>query len=176
MSILTEVRYTKLVTDIRKLIEEGKARADLAARQELVQTYWSIGKRITEEGLTHNAGYNTAVLEDVAEELNIDLATLKRCISFFKTYKGAPSGTNLSWSHYRNLLPITNDEERERYEDLAEEDGLNVAQLSKTIIDGRYGQSQKSNGKTVTSEKVKRPTESPYIYKAIVDRGLARVL
>ena len=71
-SILTPSRYTKLVKDIRVLIEEGRARATRAANQELVQTYWNVGRRICEEGLTENAGYSQAILEDLAEELSID--------------------------------------------------------------------------------------------------------
>ena len=61
-TVLTESRYAKLVSDIRRLVEEGKARAVRAASQELVQTYWAIGKRICDEGLSQNAGYNRSIL------------------------------------------------------------------------------------------------------------------
>jgi len=168
--VLTEAKYTKLITDIRRLIEEGKARAARAAHQELIETYWQIGRRISEEGLTQNAGYNQSILEDMAEELGVDYTTLNRCIHFFQTYNLATSSKNLTWSHYKYLLPINNDEERAWYEDLAASERLSVMQLSAAIREGRYGQSLRSGGATAPSQTLKRPAEPTYIYKAIVER------
>lgn len=169
-TVLTAARYTKLLKDIRGLIEEGKARATRAAHGELLKTYWEVGKRICDEGLTENAGYGEAVLHDLSEELDIDLSTLKRCVSFFQTYKGATSSTYLTWSHYKNLLPIKDDTRRQWYEDLAEEEGLNVAQLTRAIKEDRYGRSRGSKGKTCVDVTLKRPTEPTYVYKAVVER------
>ena len=86
-NILTAARYTKLLKDVRRIIEEGKMKAEQAARRELVITNWKIGERVDREKLTQNASYGEAVLRDFSEELGIDLSTLKRCISFFKHTK-----------------------------------------------------------------------------------------
>ncbi|MCK5180132.1 MAG: thermonuclease family protein [Candidatus Omnitrophica bacterium] len=169
-TVLTESRYAKLLADIRRLIAEGKARATRAANEELVHTYWQVGKRICEEGLIENAGYGDAILQDLSEELNIDIRTLQRCIVFFNAYKTATSSRNLTWSHYKHLLPITDGGEREWYEDLAVNDGLNVGQLSRAIKEDRYGQSLKNKCKKITSKKLARPTKATYVYKAIVER------
>jgi len=169
-NVLTEARYAKLVRDIRNLIEEGKRRAVAAARQELVQTYWQIGRRISAEGLVENAGYGQAVLEDLAEELAVDYTTLTRCISFFQEYKVAPSGKNLTWSHYKRLLPVVDGRERRWYEDLAADEGLNAAQLGRAIQQDRYAQVQKSGGRKTAAGKLRRPAEPTYLYKAVVDR------
>ncbi|MCK5180783.1 MAG: thermonuclease family protein [Candidatus Omnitrophica bacterium] len=169
-TVLTELRYAKLLADVRRLIEEGKARATRAAGQELLRTYWEIGKRVCEEKLTQNAGYNRSILADLSEELEIDDTTLLRCIHFFQTYNPATSSRNLTWSHYKYLLPINDEEERKWYENLAAGSGLNVAQLSKVIKDDRYGQSLKNKGKKITSGKLRRPTEATYVYKAVVER------
>ena len=166
---LTSARYTKLLKDVRRIIEEGKARATRAANEELVLAYWQVGERISVEKLTENAGYGDAILEDLSEEIGIDSSTLKRCIYFFQTYNRAPSGTNLSWSHYRELLPLKDDTQRQWYEDLAEDEGLNVAQLTKVIKEDRYGQSR-SGSKKSQKLTLKRPTEATYVYKAIVER------
>ncbi len=166
---LTSARYTKLLKDVRRIIEEGKARATRAANEELILAYWQVGERISVEKLTENAGYGDAILEDLSEEIGIDSSTLKRCIYFFQTYNRAPSGTNLSWSHYRELLPLKDDTQRQWYEDLAEDEGLNVAQLTKVIKEDRYGQSQ-SGSKKSQKPTLRRPTEPTYVYKAIVER------
>ncbi|MCK5266625.1 MAG: DUF1016 domain-containing protein, partial [Spirochaetes bacterium] len=57
---LTSARYTKLLKDVRRIIEEGKARATRAANEELVLAYWQVGERISVEKLTENAGYGDA--------------------------------------------------------------------------------------------------------------------
>ena len=67
-TVLSETQYAKLVRDIRKLVEEGRQRAAQSARQELVQTYWKIGRRISEEGLAQNAGCNQALLENLTTQ------------------------------------------------------------------------------------------------------------
>jgi len=88
--ILTDTRYRKLLTDLRRLIAEGKRRAEQTAGQVLVETYWALGKRITEEGLTENAGYGDSIMEDLAEDLGMDVTTLRRAVTFFEqNEKGA---------------------------------------------------------------------------------------
>jgi endonuclease YncB( thermonuclease family) len=169
-NVLSEQKYSKLLKDIRRLIDEGRQRASKAARHEMVRTYWEVGKRISEDGLTRNAGYGDAILEDLSEELAIDLTTLRRSVYFFQTYKGATSSTNLSWSHYKYLLPINDDQERQWYEQKAGQENWNVLRLSKAIKEKRYAQSQTRKGKIATTPGLKRPTEATYIYKAKVDR------
>ena len=167
-SILSETQYAKLVREVRALIEEGRENAELASRQALVQTYWKIGKRISEEGLIENAGYDQAVLVDLSEELSIDASTLLRCIHFFQTYNTATSSRNLTWSHYKRLLPLDDDSERQWYENLATDENLNVAQLSKAIKEDRYSASWKGSG--ARQNKLSHPSEATYVYKAVVDR------
>ena len=89
--VLTESKYAKLVADIRKIIAEGRERAVKAANQELVQTYWDVGRRICEEGLTEKGGYGESVLADLAEELEIDETTLLRSIHFLKPTNPSPT-------------------------------------------------------------------------------------
>lgn len=169
-NVLTQTRYSKLLKDIRKLIAEGREQATLAVNQGLVQTYWNVGKRISNEGLVENAGYGEAVLRDIAEELNIDYTTLTRSVRFFRTYNIAPRGNYLNWSHYRALLPIHDKAQRQWYENLAADEKFTAPQLGKAIKEERYEQSQKNKGKKVRIQKLKRPTEATYVYKAYVER------
>lgn len=168
--ILTQSRYSKLLKDIRKLINDGKQRAIAAANTELVRTYWNVGKRISEAGLTDNAGYGQSVLEDLAEELDMDIRTLQRSVHFFHTYNTATSSRNLTWSHYKYLLAVNNAKERKWYEDMAEEQKWNVLQLSSAIKEQKHAQSHKALKGKSSTVKLRRPTEPTYIYKAIVER------
>ena len=169
-NVLTEKKYVKLIRDIRGIIEAGKARAAQAVRQELVVTYWEVGKRITEEHLSDQTGYRQAILKDLAEDLGLEYTTLFRAIQFFCTYKIAPRGNSLTWSHYKKLLTISDGEERTWYEIFARERGLGRDQLANAIKEDLYGQQKTGSAKSKAKTKLKRPTQATYVYKAIVDR------
>lgn len=79
--ILSDGKYNKLVLDIRKILDQGRARAQAAANRELLQTYWNVGARIAEERITENAGYGESIMERLADELHADRTTLVRCVS-----------------------------------------------------------------------------------------------
>lgn len=98
---LTEVGYAKLLTDLRKLWETGKAKAQRAVSRQLLQTYWEIGGRIGDEKLTENAGYEKSIMERLADDMRTDITTLYRCVQFHDTYPEVPKSETLSWSHVR---------------------------------------------------------------------------
>jgi endonuclease YncB( thermonuclease family) len=165
---LSENRYAKLLADIRRLLAEGKDRAQRAATQELVRTYWTIGQRLTEEELAEQAGYGEAVMERLADELNTDVRTLQRTIAFYRAYKEPPK-TSLSWSHYRELLVLP-DKDRIHYEAEAEKEGWTRDQLIRAIELGEQQAAQPDGGKGKAAKKLARPTESTYVYGAEVRR------
>ena len=165
--VLSESAYARLVADIRKLIAEGRTRAQEATGRELVQTYWEIGSRISEEGLTENAKYGDSIMEDLSEELGVDEYTLYRSVHFFKAYKVAPRGNNLTWSHYRELLGIRDNQMRKLLEDKASKEDWTREQLVKAI---RSRQAASSKGSPSRSRKFSRPTEPTYLYKAEVQK------
>jgi len=169
-NILTQSRYSKLLKDIRTLIDEGRKRVTKASQEVLVEVYWNVGKRISEEGLIENAGYGDAILEDLSDELGMDLSTLHRCIHFFQTYNIAPRSKNLTWSHYKTLLPINDKPQRDWYANLTVDQNFTAPQLSKAIKEDRYGQSKNNKNGKVQTRTLKRPGEATYIYKAIVER------
>ena len=168
--ILSESKYARLVADIRKIIAEGRERVAKAANQELVQTYWEVGQRVCEEGLTEKGGYGESILADLAEELEMDESTLLRCVHLFQTYKSVPDSQALTWSHYKVLLPLTDDEERKWYEKLVEDQGLTVPQLTQALKNERFEGSHAKEGKKVKAKTLTRPAEATYVYKALVER------
>src|SRR4051812_17821130 len=99
--VLSGGKYAKLVTDLRRLIDDGRARAQSAANREYMGTYWRVGERLAEERWTTTAGYGESVMEKLSLELKTDRSTLVRCLQFHRDYpKGVPEGTTLSWSHF----------------------------------------------------------------------------
>jgi endonuclease YncB( thermonuclease family) len=165
-SLLTKRQYQTLLADLRRIIREGKEEAERAAAQALIESYWSIGKRIAKEKLNTRAGYHNAILTDVSDDLGIGVRTLQRTVTFYQTYKRAPRIQGLSWAHYRVLIPLQDPTERAFYEQLAVEDALSVQRLT-TAIQGNHFESaqDRPKGKPLT---LPHPTNPSYLYKAEV--------
>ena len=162
--ILTEARYAELLSDLRKLWETGKAKAQRAVSRQLLQTYWEIGGRIGEEKLTSNAGYEKAIMERLADDMRTDMTTLYRCVQFHETYQSVPESESLSWSHYRVLLTVKDPKERDFYTEEAEKKHWTRDQLLKAV----QGDAFEEDKKGTKAKKLPRPTGATYVFKAIV--------
>lgn len=87
--LLSKRAYEKLLTDLQRIIREGKQEAERAAAQALIESYWAIGKRIAKERLNTRAQYHNAILSDLSADLSVDLRTLQRTVTFYRG--GRPS-------------------------------------------------------------------------------------
>jgi hypothetical protein len=158
--ILNQTSYSKLLGDLESLIKTSKAKIEEFAKHQLVQTYWSVGERIDSEYLNSNANYYSSIIQDLAEDLAIDSATLNRCVKLFKTYpNSSPPPSSLSWSHYKYLLTINDDSTRQDLEQKAGEENWNVKKLNNEIKNLK--ELEPNSGK-----KIKRPNKANYLYKA----------
>ena len=168
--VLTATQYAKLVKEIRALLATGKARAQEAVAQELVQTYWAIGKRLSEEQLTGRANYGESILEDLSEELDVDVTTLRRAVQFFQIYKSAPRGANLTWAHFKELLSVKDADARQFYAQETQRLGWTRDQLVAAIAKETFEQTDGGKTKQRRTKPLTRPTEPTYVYRADVER------
>lgn len=160
-------RYLKLVTDVRKLLEEGRAKAQTAVTRVLLETYHHIGSRIKKENLEETAGYGESVMESMAKELKIDRTTLVRCVQFFDAYpKGVPE-TTLTWSHMRELLALPGPKERTFYQGEAEKRQWTRDELVKAIQADHIALTDPASPAKGT-KKLARPEGGPYIYRVAI--------
>jgi len=158
--------YQKLLSDLRRIIAEGKEEAERAAAQALTDSYWAIGKRIAKEKLNRNAGYHNAILSDLSADLDIGVRTLQRTVTFYQTYTRSPRIEGLSWAHYRILMQLRDPAERSFYEELAITDTLSVKRLSAAIQGNHYQSAlDQPEGKAL---QLPRPSDPSYLYKAEV--------
>lgn len=166
--VLSEKRYQSLLTDLHKLINEGRAKAQAAMNRELMRTYWHCGKRIAEEKLTETGGYGTSIMERLAKELGTDRPTLVRCLWFYRYYpQGAPTETGLVWSHYRELITLKDEKARNFYEREAGENHWTRDQLVRAIqADHIIDVNDPNKGKKKI--QLKRPGGGPFIFRAEV--------
>ncbi|MBK9057998.1 MAG: thermonuclease family protein [Elusimicrobia bacterium] len=164
-SVLTTTGYNKLVDDLNKIINEGRARVKTAANMELVRTYWAVGRRIEEEGLTETAGYGDAIMEKLAVALKTDRSTLVRCIQFYNFYqKGAPE-SSIPWTSWRLLLTVGNEKERAYYIEKVEKEHWSYEKLVEAVKDDSAVTPSGKGGKKLT-----RPTGGPFTYVATILR------
>lgn len=158
--------YQKLLSELKHILDTGKARAQRAATQELVLTYWKLGEAMQASGVMDESRYGQGVVEDLAADLGLDRWSLRRAALFFKQYISAPRSTNLSWSHYKELLRLSDASKRDWYEEQASRENWSRQQLIEAMQNEAYPADAKSSG----SARLKRPTDPKYLYKALVER------
>lgn len=138
----TNENYLKLVQSIGETIEEARNRAVKAVNIELLRANWEIGKFIVEfeQHGNEKADYGSSLLENLAKDLRVRFGKgfsksnvyLMRLfyIKFpiFQTLSG-----KLSWSHYAELLGVTDDNSREFYIKQCENENWSVRELKRQI-------------------------------------------
>jgi len=110
--------YKTLKEDINYLLEKAKLQAYKAVDNIRVQTYWQIGERIIREELQQKrAGYGEKVIPFLSKDLGFHKRDLYRMVKFYKAYPIVTQvASQLSWSHYMELIQIDKGEERRFYE------------------------------------------------------------
>lgn len=146
----------------------------------MVEAYWNIGKSIIEEqGGNEKAEYGAGLLKELSKQMTHDfgkgftVANLKNMRQFYLTFpNGYALRSELSWTHYRLLMRVENDNAREFYMQEAVKSGWSTRQLERQINTFFYERllSSKNKEKVAaeiqTSEAVKTPEDiirDPYV-------------
>ena len=107
---------------MRSLLEKAKLQAYKTVDNIRVQTYWQVGERIAREEFKHNerADYGEKLVSQLSKDLGFEERLLYRMLQFYKFYPILSQvATELSWSHYVELLSIKDKDERKIYEILS---------------------------------------------------------
>ena len=135
----------EFVSDVRRIIENGRQQAFSATSAIAIATYWNIGRRIVEEEQKGNirAEYGSRLIAGLAENLTNEFGSgyNKRNLAYYRqfylTFKDLEilhtRVQNLTWSHIRRLLSVTDTEAREWYLMRASEDMWSVKTLDRNI-------------------------------------------
>ena len=114
----------KLYRSVRKVIEQARGFVSIAANTALVRQNWEIGRLIVEDeqGGKRKAEYGKAQIAGLALRLTTeygngyDERNLRYMRSFYLTFPiWNTLCSELSWSHYRILMRVTNVKAREWY-------------------------------------------------------------
>ena len=136
--------------DISKILLEGRAKAHTAVNTAMVETYWSMGKRIVEQEQhgKERAKYGEQLLANLSRYLGsvfgrgFSVANLWNFRQFFLTWPTAEIlytlCRELSWSHLRLIMRIDSKKAREYYLNEAREQGWSTRTLERSIKTGYY--------------------------------------
>lgn len=140
----------RLVADIKRIIDKGCQTAYVAVNTIQIQTYWSIGKRIVEEEQhgANRAEYGSRLLTNLAAELSHyypqgysarDLRNYRQLYLNFKDleiwYARVP---NLTWTHFRTLLRVDDEDARYWYMREASREMWSTRTLDRNISSQYY--------------------------------------
>ena len=114
----------QLLGNIRELLNQGRKQVFQAVNAAMVQTYWEIGRLIVEDEQQGQARaeYGKGVLKTLSTALTnefgkgFDVRNLSNMRSFYQAYPiWNAVRTELSWTHYRTLLKVENEQARQWY-------------------------------------------------------------
>ena len=118
-----------LLTDLRGLIESARQRIATVANASTTILCWNVGRRLLRESLQDGRGaYGRRILATVSQELSAEFgvgfsyAALTRMVRFAEWMTDerimSTLSTQLSWSHFIELLPIKDPLARDFYAEM----------------------------------------------------------
>ena len=121
-----DINVEQLYNRIANKIEVAKRNVMIQVNKEMTVLYWNIGKDIKEKLLgNEKAEYGKSVIKELSKRLVIEYgrgysrANLFRMIKFYEYFsnfeKFSTLSRKLSWSHFVELLQISNEVKREFY-------------------------------------------------------------
>ncbi|RJQ14646.1 MAG: DUF1016 domain-containing protein [Nitrospiraceae bacterium] len=133
-----------LLGDIRRMIEESRFSVAVSVNAALTILYWRIGKRINTEILKgERADYGKEILATLSQQLTqeygngFSYSALTRMVKFADAFPEtqivATLSQTLSWSHFRELLPLDKPLQRDFYAEMCRVEGWSVRTLRQKI-------------------------------------------
>lgn len=151
-----------MILEIRELLENSRKNVAQQVNTQLLTTYWNIGRIIVEYEQQNQvrADYGKQTLKELSKELTQEFgkgfsrSNLQNMRAFYLAYEKCQTVSGkLSWSHYCELLSISDDNKRSFYEKEAVNSGWSVRELKRQIGSSLYERLLLSDG-DANKEKV----------------------
>ncbi len=161
-----------LYQKIREILENARNNVYRATNFEMVLAYWNVGKEIVEEEQNgeKRADYGKQLMKELSLRLTRDLGkgfSLSNLFNMRKFYQCYPifqtvSG-KLSWSHYCELLTITDKDKRSFYEKESLVSNWSLSELKRQINSSLFERLLLSEGKANKQEVLKLANQGQLI-------------
>ncbi len=145
--LLQNSEYTELIQNIGNTITNARENSYKAINKELIQSYWLIGKYIVEYEQAGNikAEYGKQLIDQLASDLTtkygkgFSRTNVVYIRLFYIKYPISQTVSDqLSWSHYIELLSISDDLERSFYENQSKIENWSVRDLKRQKSTGLF--------------------------------------
>lgn len=157
-----DIVQQEMLTEIRTIMNEARSHLARQVNQTLLAAYWNIGRVIVEHEQNQNvrAEYGKEVLKQVSRTLTkefgkgFSVSNLQFMRRFYQAYPIQQTvSVKLSWSHYCELLVISDEERRGFYEKECERSNWSVRELKRQISTSLFERLLLSDG-DANKEKV----------------------
>lgn len=127
MEQITSKNDHRILSDIRTLIEQAQSRVAVSVNSAMTLMYWHIGERINRELLRgERAAYGKQIVAELSRRLTeeyggaqFSLKNLRRMMQFAEAFPNiqivTPLVSQLSWSHFLQVIPLDDDLKRQFY-------------------------------------------------------------
>ena len=138
-------QYNSILEDIRKIINSGRNSAYAAVNSIGILTYWNIGKRIVENEQQgeNRAEYGKKLTKVLAEQLSKEFGNTysQRNLEYYRKFYLVFNDIeilnacvqNLTWTHFRSLLRVDDDNARIWYMNEAVKENWSSRALDRNI-------------------------------------------
>ena len=165
MNYYSEIKKELINNEIYKKVKDiSKNRSDL-------NTYYNVGKLLSEAGKSYGEGIISKYSKKLTNELNkgYNTSSLKRMRQFYMmVQKGATMSHQLAWSHYVELLSLRNLDKINYYIRITEDWNLSVRELRQRIKNNEYERlDEKTKEKLIEKEdnKIEDFIKNPILIK-----------
>ncbi len=134
----------RLVSDLRRLTDRAREQVATTVNSELVVLYWNIGRRIREDMLNKKrAGYGKEIIATLSQQSTLEHGqgfgrrSLEQMVRFAEVFPdeqiAQTLSTQLSWSHFVELLPLDDPLKRDFYVEMCRIERWSVRTLRRKI-------------------------------------------
>lgn len=159
---MLEVQEKIIFQEIKEILQEAKNKVYKVANNAMVEAYWNIGRVIVEkQGGKDKAEYGTALLKNLSKEMTKEfgkgftLTNLKYMRQFYLTFpKSHALSDQLSWTHYRLLMRVENENTRNFYLEESIKEKWSTRQLERQITTLFYERILSSKNKNKVAQEI----------------------
>lgn len=159
---MNQLMNNGMIQEIENILLNARNHVSVEVNHTLLKTYMEIGKIIVEDAVSHNSDndYESKTISYLSKELTkkfgrgFSRANIWNMITFYKEYGSVQTlSERLSWSHYCELLSISDKDKRHFYEIECINAKWSVRELRRQISSSLFERLLLSNG-DVNKQKV----------------------
>ena len=160
--VILNLTNMNLYNEIKEILELARSKAYKSVNFAMVEAYWNIGKTIVvKQGGEMRAEYGKNLLKELSKQLTKDfgkgftVTNLKYMRQFYLTFqKRHALRDELSWTHYRLIMRVENENARQFYLDECIAANWSTRQLERQINSFFYERILSSKEKDSVREEI----------------------